>query len=192
MDISEILKNAGVEDNAIIEKVAAEMPKAYIPLEDFNKRVGKAKGETDAANKQLEELKKQLEDAQNANAGADDEKQKAIDELMKQVEGLKAENQAAKDAERKRSTTDALKKALKDAGANPAAITLLASAALGSVEYGDDGAPSNLDDAIKAVKSDNAELFGTVSDEGHNGGKANEQNGGTDAFLEGFGDTKRR
>ena len=166
MTIEEILNNAGVTDSAIIEAVKAEMPKSFMPLADANKRIAAAKQDAEAKANELEQLKQQHEALQKQFAEAQ--------EKAKQTAGR-----------------EALVKALKEAGANPAAVELMASSALAGIEYDADGKPANVQDVADHLKEGNAGLFGTQVDTGTPGKKADNPNDLLSAFDEGFGETKR-
>lgn len=190
MKIEEILKNAGIEDAEAIAKIKEAMPKAFMPLADFNSRIAAAKKEAADVQAAFDAFKAEADAASAANAVKEDEAAKKFEALQAQFDKLQGDYTAAQDAAKQRDAKDAITKALKDAGANPAAIALLADAALGRIEYGEDGKPSNVSDVAEAVKGENAGLFGVDVDTGKQSGKSDGDNLGADAFLEGFGDTK--
>lgn len=158
--IEEILKNAGVKDQAVIDAVKTEMPKAFLPLEDHNARMAKAKNETADVQKAFDAYKEETEKAAGEAAKQGGENEKAVEELQKKLADLEGKYTASQDAIKQRDAREALSKALKGAGANPAALELLADKALASVEYGEDGKASNVEAAVEALKKDNAGLFG--------------------------------
>lgn len=192
MTIEEILKNAGVEDQAVIDAVKAEMPKNFLPLEEHNKRMGKAKTDADNIQKAFDDYKQKAEQDAQANAGKEDESAKALADLQAKFNDLETEYKASQDKHRQRAATDALTKALKAAGANDAALSLLAGAGLAQIQYGEDGEPSNIADVAAKIKEDNAGLFGEPFASGKPQDKANEENDLKTAFDEGFGDTTRK
>lgn len=192
MTIEEILKNAGVEDQAIIDAVKAEMPKNFLPLEDHNKRIAKAKEETAGIQKAFDDYKAETEAAAQANAGKEDESAKALADLQAKFDKLDSDYKASQDKHKQRAATDALTKALKEAGANDAALSLLAGAGLAQIQYGEDGEPANVSDVAAKIKADNAGLFGEPFASGKPQGKADEDNDMKTAFDEGFGDTTKR
>ena len=191
MTIDEILSNAGITDPEVIEAVKAEMPKSFMPLADANKRIAAAKQDAEAKAKALEDYKaeqaKALEDAAKADQGKAD----ALEALKAQHEALQKQFAAAQEKAKQTAGREALVKALKDAGANPAAVELMASSALAGIEYDADGKPSNVQTVTDALKEGNAGLFGTQLDTGTPGKKADDANALLDAFDMGFGDTKR-
>ena len=187
MNIEEILKNAGVEDQAIIDSVKAEMPKNFLPLEEHNKRMGKAKTDADNIQKAFDDYKQQAEKDAQAKAGQEDESAKALADLQAKFDKLDSEYKASQDKHKQRAATDALTKALKDAGANNAALSLLAGAGLAHVQWGEDGEPSNIDDVAAKIKEDNAGLFGEPFASGKPQAKADSKNDPEDPFLKGFG-----
>lgn len=191
MTIEEILKNAGIEDAAVIEAVKAEMPKSFLPLADHNKRIAAAKAETESAKKALEDYKAETEAAQAANEGKQDESAKALADLQGKYEQLQKEFADSQSKHKQRKAADALTKALKDAGANDAALSLLTDAGVSKVEFGDDGEPSNISDVAEKIKADNGGLFGEPFASGKPQAKATDENDLADAFGEGFGETKR-
>lgn len=191
MTIEEILNNAGVTDVAIIEAVKAEMPKSFMPLADANKRIAAAKQDAEAKANELEQLKaahaKQLEDAANQGQGQANE----LEQLKQQHEALQKQFAEAQEKAKQTAGREALVKALKEAGANPAAVELMASSALAGIEYDADGKPANVQDVADHLKEGNAGLFGTQVDTGTPGKKADNPNDLLSAFDEGFGETKR-
>lgn len=190
MKIEEILKNAGIEDAETVAKVKEEMPKAFMPLADFNSRIAAVKKEASDVQAAFDAFKAEAEKAKEEDAGKEDAASKKLEELQAKFDKLQGDYTAAQDAAKKRDAKDAITKALKEAGANPAAIALLADAALGRIEYGEDGKPSNVSDVAEAVKGENEGLFGVEIDTGKQSDKSDGDNLGKDAFLEGFGDTK--
>lgn len=193
MNIEEILKAAGIEDADAIAKVKDAMPKSFIPLEDHNKRVAKAKQEAEEARAALDEAKKAAEDAAKAAAAkADEDGAKAgakLEELEKQLEKLRGDYSASQAELKTGKASKALEEALKAAGANPAAVQLLTASGVGSVEFGDDGKPSNAADVAETLKQANAGLFGVTVNTGKEP-PAGDPPANSDAFLQGFGDTK--
>ena len=191
MTIDEILNNAGITDAEVIEAVKAEMPKSFMPLADANKRIAAAKQDAEAKAKALEDYKaeqaKALEDAAKADQG----KASELEQLKAQHEALQKQFAAAQEKAKQTAGREALVKALKDAGANPAAVELMASSALAGIEYDADGKPSNVQTVTDALREGNAGLFGTQLDTGTPGKKADNANELLDAFDMGFGDTKR-
>lgn len=193
MTIEEILKAAGVEDADIIAKVKEAMPKSFLPLEEHNKRVAKAKQEAEEARAALDEAKQAAEDAAKAaEAKANEDGAKAgakLEELQKQLEKLKGDYSASQAELKTGKASKALEEALKAAGANPAAVQLLTASGVGSVEFGEDGKPSNAADVAETLKQSNAGLFGATVNTGKVPPAGNTPEDG-DAFLQGFGDTK--
>lgn len=193
MTIEEILKAAGVEDADTIAKVKDAMPKSFIPLEDHNKRVAKAKQEAEEARAALDEAKKAAEDAAKAAAAkADEDGAKAgaeLEELKKQLEKLQGDYSASQAELKSGKASKALEYALKAAGANPAAVQLLTASGVGSVEFSDDGKPSNATEVAESLKQANAGLFGANVDTGKEP-PAGDPPANSDAFLQGFGATK--
>ena len=184
--IEEILKNAGIEDQAAIDAVKAEMPKAFIPLEDHNARMAKAKNETADVQKAFDAFKEETEKAAGEAAKQGGENEKAVEELQKKLADLEGKYTASQDAIKQRDAREALSKALKGAGANPAALELLADKALASVEYGDDGKASNVEAAVEALKKDNAGLFGEPVNTSKPQEKGEKGGGEDDPFLRGL------
>lgn len=192
MTIEEILKNAGIELEAeALAKLKAEMPKAYMPLAEANKRIGEAKNATEALQKSFDDYKAEVEAAAKAAAGKDGEAAKALEDLQAKYADLEGKFNESQNAIKSRDARAALTDALKAAGANPAAVALLADSALARIEFGDDGKPSNVKDVAEAVKADNGGLFGEPIDTGKPAGKADADNDLKTAFDEGFGETKR-
>lgn len=192
MTIEEILKNAGVEVEAeALEKIKADMPKSYMPLADANKRIAAAKKETEGVQKAFDEYKAEVDKAAEEAKASGDESAKALEELQAKYADLEGKFNDSQNAIKERDAKAALTDALKAAGANPAAIGLLADKALASVEYGDDGKPANIQDVTEAIKGENGGLFGEPVDTGNPQDKADEENDSKDAFLEGFGSTER-
>lgn len=187
MTIEEILKKAGIEDQAIIDAVKAEMPKAFLPLADHNKRIAAAKQEAADVQKAFDDFKAETEAAAAAKEGQEDESAKALAELQAKFDKLDSDYKASQDKHKQRAASDALTKALKDAGANPAALALLAENGLKNVEFGDDGEPANIQDVAEAIKGANEGLFGEFVDTGKQQKKASQGNEPTDPFLKGFG-----
>lgn len=192
MTIEEILKNAGIEDQAIIDAVKAEMPKSFLPLADHNKRIAAAKEETAKVQTAFDAFKADAEAAAKANEGKEDEGAKALADLQAKFDKLDSEYKASQDKHKQRAATDALTKALKEAGANDAALSLLAGAGLAQIQYNEDGEPSNVADVAEKIKGDNAGLFGQPFSSGKQQAKADDENSFKDAFDEGFGDTTRK
>lgn len=190
MDIKEILKKFGIEDAETVEQIAAEVPKHFVPTAVLNERVAKAKGEAEEVQKAFDAYKAEVEAAAAKAKGEGDESAKALEELQKKYDSLKGDFDKSQNAIKERDAKEALNKALKDAGANPAALSLLASAALSRIEYGDDGKPSNVDDVAAAVKGENEGLFGVVKDTGTPPAKGNPP-APEDEFLKGFGSTEK-
>ena len=186
MNIEEILKNAGVEDQAIIDSVKAEMPKNFLPLEEHNKRMGKAKTDADNIQKAFDDYKQQAEKDAQAKAGQEDESAKALADLQAKFDKLDSEYKASQDKHKQRAATDALTKVLKEAGANDAALSLLAGAGLAHVQWSEDGEPANIADVAAKIKEDNAGLFGEPFASGKPQDKANEENSKADPFLRGL------
>lgn len=192
MTIEEILKNAGVEDQTIIDAVKAEMPKSFLPLADHNKRIAAAKDEAAKVQAAFDAFKSDTEAAAKANEGKEDESAKALAELQAKFDKLDSDYKASQDKHKQRAATDALTKALKDKGANDAALSLLASAGLAQIQYGEDGEPSNVADVADKIKADNAGLFGEPFASGKPQPRADEENDLKSAFDEGFGETTRK
>lgn len=191
MTIEEILNNAGVTDADVIEAVKAEMPKAYMPLADANKRIAAAKQDAEAKAKAFEDYKaeqaKALDDAAKQGQGQADE----LAKLKADHEALQKQFAEAQEKAKQTAGREALVKALRDAGANPAAVELMASSALAGIEYDADGKPANVQDVADHLKEGNAGLFGTSIDTGTPSKKADNPNDLLSAFDEGFGATKR-
>lgn len=192
MTIEEILKNAGITDQAAIDAVKAEMPKSFLPLADHNKRIAAAKQEAADVQKAFDAYKADAEAAAAANEGKEDESAKALADLQAKYDKLQGDFTASQDKHKQRAATDALTKALKAAGANDAALSLLAGAGLAQIEYGEDGEPSNVQAIADKIKADNAGLFGEPFASGKPQGKADQENDLVSAFDEGFGDTTRK
>lgn len=193
MNIEEILKKAGVEDAEVLKAVAEELPKHYMPTAVLNERVGKAKKETADVQAAFDAYKAEVEEAAAKAKGEGNEAAKALEELQKKYETLQNDFTASQNAVKERDAKEALGKALKDAGANPAAMALLTASALSRVEYGDDGKPANLAEAVEAVKADNEGLFGVTIDTGTPPAKGNppEPDDKLKAAIDkGFGDLK--
>ncbi len=190
MTIEELLKNAGVEDQAIIDAVKAEMPKNFLPLSEHNKRVAAAKAETETVKGEFEAFKAEAAKAAEANSGKESETEKALAELQAKFDKLQGDYTDSQNKHRQRKATDALTQALKEAGANPVALSLLAENGMSKIEFGDDGEPTNIADVTTAIKGANAGLFGEQVDTGKppaagNSGKPQ------DDFLAGFGSTEK-
>lgn len=192
MTIEEILKNAGITDQAAIDAVKAEMPKSFLPLADHNKRIAAAKQEAADVQKAFDAYKADAEAAAAANEGKEDESAKALADLQAKYDKLQGDFTASQDKHKQRAATDALTKALKAAGANDAALSLLAGAGLAQIEYGEDGEPSNVQAIADKIKADNAGLFGEPFKSGNPQSKATQENDLVSAFDEGFGDTTRK
>lgn len=192
MGIEEILKNAGIEDAEAIAKVKAEMPKAFMPLADANKRITAAKTEAADATKALEDYKAQQEQAQAQAKEGEDKQAQEFAALQEKYNALEGRFNDSQNAIKQRDAKAAITEALKGAGANPAALGLLADAGLSKAQFGEDGKLSNLDDVLEAVKGDNSGLFGEKVDTGEQQKKATDPNDLLSAFEEGFGDTTRR
>lgn len=187
MTIEEILKNAGVDDQAIIDAVKAEMPKAFLPLEEHNKRIGKAKQEAADVQAAFDTFKAETEAAAKENEGKESETAQALAALQEKFEKLQGDYTDSQNRHKQRKATDALSAALKEAGANPAALKLLAENGLHQVEYGEDGEPSNIDKVTETIKEANAGLFGEIINTGKTPAKAAGKNEPEDPFLRGFG-----
>lgn len=187
MTIEEILKNAGVDDQAIIDAVKAEMPKAFLPLEEHNKRIGKAKQEAADVQAAFDTFKAETEAAAKENEGKESETAQALAALQEKFDKLQGDYTDSQNRHKQRKATDALSAALKEAGANPAALKLLAENGLQQVEYGDDGEPSNIDKVTETIKEANAGLFGEIINTGKAPAKAAGKNEPEDPFLRGFG-----
>lgn len=192
MTIEEILKAAGIEDAEAIAKVKAEMPKNFLPLADHNARIAKAKGAADEVQKAFDEYKakaaQEIEAAKQEGEGAKDESAKQVEKLQKQLEELQGQYNESQGKIKQSKAKSALEKALKDSGANPAAVALLAADALAKVEFNDDGEPSNVADIVNAEKEANAGLFGKDIDTGKDPERGDGNNDDTDRFLKGFGE----
>lgn len=192
MTIEEILANAGITVEAdALEKLKAEMPKAYMPLADANKRIAAAKKAGDDVQAAFDAYKAEVDEAAKAAEGKDGEAAKALEELQSKYADLEGKFNDSQAAIKNRDAKAALTDALKAAGANPAAIALLADSALAKIEFGEDGKPSNAKDIAEAIKGENGGLFGEPIDTGKPAGKADEENDLKTAFDEGFGETKR-
>ena len=192
MKISEILKNAGITDEAQVAAVEAEMPKHFLPLADFNARIASAKKEATDAKAAQEKAEADLKAALEAAGKEGEEGNKAFKELQEKLEKLQGDLEASnaalkaeKDAARQTATKGELVKALKEAGANEAALELLACAALSGVNYDDDGKAANIQEIVEAQKTENAGLFGVTIDTGKEPGKG-QPPAGKDPFLAGF------
>lgn len=185
--IDDILKEAGITDPEQIAKVKEALPKSYMPLADANKRIAAAKQAGEEATKALEDYKAEQARAAEEAAKAQQGKTDELAQLKEKHEALQKEFEAAQTKAREATGREALVKALKDGGANPAAVELMASSALGKVEYSEDGKPSNVQDVADALKEANAGLFGVKIDTGTEPKRATGNNGGDDPFLRGFG-----
>lgn len=190
MTIEEILKEAGITDAEAVEKVKASMPSAFLPLEEHNKRIAKAKQAAEDVQKAFDAFKAETEKANADGEGKLAEDEKAIADLRAQLEKLQGDYTASQNELKQGNARRALEKALTDAGANPAALALLAGSAIGRVEFGEDGKPSNIEAVANAVKNENGGLFGKQFDTGSRIQQSN--NPSDDELFEGFGDTKRR
>lgn len=190
MKIEEILKNAGIEDEEAIKAVAAELPKSFMPLADANARIAKAKTAGEEVQKAFDAFKAEVE-AKAAKAAEDgDASAKALEDLKAKYSELEERFTGAQAAVRERDAASALKKALEAAGANAAAVDLLAKSALSGVEFDEGGKPSNVEAVIEQVKADNAGLFGEQVDTGQKQPKASGNNEPQDPFLLGFQGSK--
>lgn len=187
MNIDELLTTAGITDAEQIAKLKEAMPKAFMPLAEANKRIAAAKKDAEEAGAALEAYKaeqaKAAEEAAKAKQGEADE----LAALKEQHEALQKQFEDAQTKARQATGREALVKALKDGGANPAAVELLASSGLGRVEYAEDGKPANVQEIAAALKSANEGLFGTKVDTSAPQKQADKDNDGADAFLRGFG-----
>lgn len=192
MDIKEILKKFGIEDAETVEQIAAEVPKHFVPTSVLNERIAKAKGEAEDVQKAFDAYKAEVEEAAAKAKGDGDASAKALEELQQKYDSLKGDFDKSQNAIKERDAKEALNKALTEAGANPAALSLLASAALSRIEYGEDGKPSNVADVAAAVKGENEGLFGVVKDTGTPPAKATGKNEPDDEFLKGFGSTEKK
>jgi septal ring factor EnvC (AmiA/AmiB activator) len=176
-----------------VAKIAAEIPKHFMPTAALNERVANAKKEAADVQAAFDAYKAEVEAAAAKAKGEGDESAKALEELQKKYDTLQKDFTDSQNAVKERDAKEALGKALKDAGANPAAMALLSAAALGRIQYGDDGKPSNLDEAVEAVKADNEGLFGVTIDTGNPPAKGNapEPDDKLKAAIDkGFGDLK--
>ena len=193
MKIEDILSAAGIEDADKIKQVAEELPKHFMPTAELNKRVASAKKETEDLQKTFDDYKADVEKTKTeAGDAGDSEAAKALEELQQKYSDLEGKFSASQEAIKARDAKSALLESLKTAGANPAAIELLASNAVSRVEFGEDGKPSNVSDICEALKTDNEGLFGAPVDTGKPAEKADEENKLADAFKEGFGETERK
>lgn len=191
MTIEELLRSAGVEDQAIIDAVKAEMPKNFLPLDEFNKRVAAAKKETETVQAAFDAFKADAEAAAKANEGKESETAQKLADLQEKFDKLQGDYTNSENKHRQRKANDALTDALKKAGASDSALKLLASSGLSRIEYGDDGEPSNVDSVLEALKGENEGLFGVEVSTGKPPAKGDGKNAPSDDFLAGFGSTER-
>ena len=191
MTIEELLKNAGVEDQAIIDAVKAEMPKNFLPLDEFNKRIAAAKKETEAVQSAFDSFKADADAKAKEGEGKESETEKKLADLQEKFDKLQGDYDASQNKHKQRKANDALTDALKNAGASDSALKLLAASGLSRIEYGDDGEPSNVENVLETLKSENAGLFGVEVATGKPQAKADGKNGASDDFLAGFGSTEK-
>ena len=193
MTIEEILKNAGIEDEKAIEAVKSEMPRAYMPLAEANKRIAAAKTASEELQQQFDQYKAEAEkaaaEAAAKSEGKEGETAKALAELQAKFDKLQGDYDSSQNELRQGKARSELEKALKNAGANPAALSLLVGAGMAKVEYGEDGNPSNISNVADAIKGENGGLFGHKLDTGkrQEKGDGKQQDEVEAAFARGFG-----
>lgn len=187
MTIDEILTKHGITDPDTVAAIKADMPGSFMPLADANKRIAAAKKAADDATEAFEAYKadqaKAADEAAKASQGKTDE----LEALKKQHEELQQRFEDAQTKARQATGREALVRALKDGGANPAAVELLASSALQRIEYSEDGKPGNVDEIAKSLQESNAGLFGVKIESGQQQQPATNPNEPEDRFLKGFG-----
>lgn len=193
MTIEEILKNAGIEDEKAIEAVKSELPRAYMPLAEANKRIAAAKTASEELQRQFDAYKAEAEkaaaEAAAENEGKEGEAAKALAELQAKFDKLQGDYDSSKNELRQGKARGELEKALKDAGANPAALALLVGAGMAKVEYDEEGKPSNISNVAETIKGENGGLFGRKLDTGkpQEKGDGNQPDEVEAAFARGFG-----
>lgn len=192
MTIEELLKNAGVEDQTIIDAVKAEMPKNFLPLDEFNKRIAKAKEEKDDVQAAFDSYKADAEAKAAEGEGKESETAQKLADLQAKFDKLQGDYTDSQNKHKQRKANDALTDALKEAGASDSALKLLAASGLSRIEYGDDGEPSNVDKVLEALKSENEGLFGVEVSTGKPPARGDGKNAASDDFLAGFGSTERK
>lgn len=187
MTIDEILTKHGVTDPETVAAIKADMPASFMPLSDANKRIAAAKKAADDANEAFEAYKAEQAKAADEAAKADKGKADELEALKAQHEALQKQFEDAQTKARQTVGREALVKALRDGGANPAAVELLASSALQRIEYNDEGKPGNVDEIAKSLQEANAGLFGVKVESGQQQQPATDPNEPEDRFLKGFG-----
>ena len=192
MTIEELLKNAGIEDQTVIDAVKSEMPKNFLPLDEFNKRIAAAKKETETVQAAFDAFKAEADEKAKAGEGKESETAQKLADLQAKFDKLQGDYTDSQNKHKQRKATDALTDALKKAGASDSALKLLAASGLSSIEYGDDGEPSNVETVLEKLKGENEGLFGVEVDTGKPSAKGDGKNGATDDFLAGFGSTDRK
>lgn len=192
MTIEELLKNAGVEDQTIIDAVKAEMPKNFLPLDEFNKRIAAAKKETEAVQAAFDSFKAEADAKAKEGEGKESETEKKLADLQEKFDKLQGDYTDSQNKHKQRKANDALTDALKAAGASDSALKLLASSGLSRIEYDDEGEPSNVEKVLEGLKGENAGLFGVEVSTGKPPAKGDGKNGASDDFLAGFGSTERK
>jgi hypothetical protein len=100
----------------------------------------------------LAEYQKRDQEAENAKLGDLEKAQKQAAELAKQVEVY-----------RKAAAVSELKVAAKDAGA--ISVNAVVAILAGQIEYGDDGAPTNVAELLKGLTQDEPQLFKSATPE---------------------------
>ena len=169
--IKEYLKGFVAEDklDEAVESFKKEFPKHAVPKDEFNK----AKKDLKDANEELTTTKTKMDELNEAlksddkDATIEDLKQKLTD-TSKAFDDFKADTD---NRETSRSKIDAYKKLLKDNGANPAAIDLLATAAnLDDVVLDKSGNIVDGKDMVESIKKDRGALFNSENLNSNNDG----------------------
>lgn len=165
MTLQEVLKAQGLTDEQVTAVLAAmKENKIYTASEEnLDIRYTKLKGEHDTLSNQYGEATKLIETLKSSNKG-NETLQAKITEYEGQIEKLQAENTALK-------TDNALKFALKDAGAVDVDYLVFKAKEKGEIKLDDDGKIKGIDDLITGLKTQIPNMFTSSGDDGKGGKK---------------------
>lgn len=165
MTLQEVLKAQGLTDEQVTAVlVAMKENKIYTASEEnLDTRYTRLKGEHDTLSSQYGEATKLIETLKSSNKG-NEALQGKITEYEGEIAKLQAENTALK-------TDNALKFALKDAGAVDVDYLVFKAKEKGEIKLDADGKIKGIDDLISGLKTQIPNMFAASGDDGKGGKK---------------------
>lgn len=169
--LQKILEGAEIKDgklnvDALVSAISKEMPKHFVPKEDFNAKVSELK----TANDTIETLKGSNQDNEAL--------QKTIEDHETTIKNLQQENENTK-------KEYALRDALAKEGCADPAYFIYKQGGLEKFTFGKDGAPVGVKELVESLKADNPLIFPKGSKETHYNPQGGDGSSGKNPFEKG-------